>query len=278
MKSVLKRSLMAWLLLLVGAAVAMAALPDDYNPANPPDPNARFHVTTSTQFNAYTSGGGYYTQGTTARISTSARTANYQFDHWLKNGERYTDEQTFDYRVEENARFEAVYRFTPVDPSDPTATNDHRLWLETDTDGSCSFNRTSGQRVEAGTYVYVRAYPSQGYKFKGWFRDGMKLSSSLGFNYYMTAEDTTLSAWFVYNPDNPNDPGGTGQSGVANTTRGDVNGDGAVSTADAVTLVDRFVNGQTASLPLGVADVNSDGTISTADAVVIVDRYVNGDN
>lgn len=262
----------------MGAAIAMAAPYGDYNPGNPPEPNATFNITATTRYNAYTSGSGTYVQGEEASIGTSSWNENYQFDHWLKNGTYYTDKQYFIYKVEQNATFEAVYRFAPLDPAEPTAPNEFRLYLATNRKGSCSFNRTSGAKAEAGEYVWVCAYPSQGYRFKGWFCDGQKISDSMSFNLIMPTNTMTLTAQFVYSPDNPAEPEGTGQTDVANTGVGDINGDGTANTSDAVELIGKFVAGTTNELNRKIADVNGDGEINTTDAILIIGNYVEGEN
>lgn len=268
--------LMAWLLVLLGAATAFASCPGDYNPGNPPEPNAMFKITTATEDNAYTSGDGWYSQGSEISIGTSSYNENYQFGYWLKNGQRYTDEQWFTYRVEENAEFKAVYIFKPVDPAEPTAPDRYRLFLKADRTDCCSFNMTSGTKTTAGEYVWVCVYPSQGYRFKGWFLEGKKLSDSESFYFFMPTETTTLTARFVYAPSNPEEPNGTGQSDLANTSLGDINNDGLVNTADAVELIGLFVDGKTDNLSSNVADMNGDGIINTTDAILLINNYVNG--
>ena len=109
------------LLLLVSSSGAWAGIraeKDDFDPTNPPEPNANFTITVTSDY-GYTSGSGTYVQGNTAKISVSSRDNNYTFAYWTKNGKKYTEERSFVYKVEENARFRAEYTFTPVDPSEP---------------------------------------------------------------------------------------------------------------------------------------------------------------
>ena len=58
---------------------------------------------------------------------------------------------------------------------------------------------------------------------------------------------------------------------------GDINGDGAVSTADVVLLA-RYIKAEGAGVDIvpGSADINGDGTVSTADLVLLA-RYVKAD-
>ena len=83
---------LALLLLLVSSSGAWARLRaemDDFNPTNPPEPNANFTITVTSD-HGYTSGSGTYVQGNTARISVSSRDNNYTFAYWTKNGKKYT--------------------------------------------------------------------------------------------------------------------------------------------------------------------------------------------
>ncbi len=273
--SILALALMLLPALLAGSGVRAAG--DDYNPGNPPEPNALFTISVQSD-HGWTSGGGTYLQGNKASVSVSSSDENYTFAYWTKDGVEYTQEQTFTYEVQENAHFEAVFNFTPVDPSEPVTPNAYRLYLAPDLEGSCSFNRTSGAKAEGGEYVCVEATPSPGFVFQGWFQNGNKLSTSLSFNYYMPRQNVTLQARFSYNPTSPGEPQGDGsQTGqVDNGGKvGDVNGDGVVSTADAVLLINSYVGGAADKLPKAVADMNGDGVVNTADAVLIINKYVN---
>lgn len=267
------------LLLIVSGSRAWASIgDDDFDPVNPAEPNANFTVSVGSD-HGWTSGGGTYRQGEMAYIHVSAYSEDYTFDHWTKDGVKYTEEQGFSYNVQENAKFRAVFRFTPVDPSEPVMANEYRLYLKAETEGSCSFNRTSGAKVEADGYVLLTATPSPGYVFKGWYANGTKLSDSMTFNYYMPRHNVELSARFVYSPVSPSEPGSDGsQSGNIENggKKGDVNSDGEVNTADAVIIINSYVSGKIDAQPKNVADVNSDGEVNTADAVVIINNYVNG--
>lgn len=268
------------LLLLVSSSGTWAGIraeKDDFDPTNPPEPNANFTITVTSD-HGYTSGSGTYVQGNTAKISVSSRDNNYTFAYWTKNGKKYTEKQSFEYTVEDNARFCAEYTFTPIDPSEPVMANEYRLYLKPSEVGCCSFNRTSGSKVEADGYVTVTAYPSPGYVFKGWKMDGCSVSTELSFNYYMPRKNVELTAEFEYNPVSPDEPnGGSGQEGNVENgggKRGDVNGDGEVNTTDGVMLINSYVDGTANSLSPAVADLNNDGDINTADGVLIINNYV----
>ena len=271
------------LLLLVNSSGMWAGVRtaiNDFDPSNPPEPSARFTVTVSAA-HGYASGGGVYVQGGKATIRVSSYDENYTFAYWTKNGVKYSEAESFEYTVEENARFVAVYDFTPVDPSEPVMANEYRLYLKPDMEGACSFNRTSGAKVEADGYVELEVYPSPGFVFTGWIINGLRVSGNQRFNYYMPRENTTVTASFVYNPVNPDEPDSDGnQSGNIDTggkKKGDVNGDGEVNTTDAVMLVNSYVGGEGGKISLSVADMNGDGEVNTTDAVMIINNYVNNE-
>lgn len=274
-----KRILMTWLLLLVSSTMVMVLAQDDFTPTNPPEPNLFLKVTVESD-NGYVSGGGRYLSGTKVNINTSAKSKHFTFAYWTLNGEKFTEEQNFSYTLtDRNANFVAIYTFTPVSPEEPKTPDTYRVYLNTNEVGSCSFNRASGAKAKAGTYITLTAYPSQGYKFKGWFLDGVKQSEQLTFNYMMPAHDVTFETQFVYNPDSPDEPQGDGsQTGnISKYKKGDVNNDGEVNTADAVMIINHYVAGTTDKLDKVTADVNNDGDINTADAVKIINQYVNNE-
>ena len=180
----------------------------DYNPSNPPEPSARYKITVSASPNyGYTSGTGWFDTGSQTWISTSSYSPDYVFKYWTKNGAKYTESSSFYYTVEtESVNFVAVYTYEPQSPAEPDGIASYRLYLKSNINGSCSFNRTSGEKIKSGSSVYVSAYPNAGYKFKGWYIDDDKQSDSRDFYYQMPEKDITLTAHFEYDPENPDDP------------------------------------------------------------------------
>lgn len=211
--------ILTWLLLLVGSSQLWAASPD-FDPPAPPEPYTRYVVTVSSE-HGYASGSGKYLEDEEVYISTSSYNSNYYFKYWLKDGEEYTTERQFNYKVEpKNVKFEAVYGFDPLPPSEPVTSNPYRLYLTTDKEGSCSFNRTSGEKVEAGSQVWLQAYASQGFRFIGWYLGDELVSEQQSFYYEMPAAHTTLTAKFVYDPDAPGEPSNPGQGDIDNDHSG----------------------------------------------------------
>ena len=206
------RILLIVLFLIIGNSLLMA---QGYNPTNPPEPSTgyiKYKIKTSSTTGGLSSGGGSYSEGEVVTINTSASSTSYVFKHWLKDGEFYSNSTSFSYTVEaKNVHFRAVYDFVPSNPAEPFASNEYSLYLGTNIAGSCSFNRTSGAKVEAGTYVDVTAYPSQGYIFQGWYLGDVLLGSTETLSYQMPQASVTLKAVFEvevipFNPSSPSEP------------------------------------------------------------------------
>lgn len=268
-----------WLTILLSVLGTAGVRGQEHNPDNPPEPMTRYKVTVSAEpaEAGYVSGGGKYYAGQQVSISTSARN-NYQFLYWKKDGVQTNDPMSFKFTMgSDKVSYVAVYEFNPANPQEPTAPNMFRLYLETDAEGSCTFNRTSGQKQKADQYVTVAVQNiTPGYVFQGWFAEGQKVSSNTSFNYLMPYNDVTLTASLVYNPANPGDPDSSGeQQSIDNGRLGDVNDDGSVNISDAVMLINHYLNGTTGELSFSVADVNKDGVVNVSDAVEIVNRYLN---
>mgnify|MGYP003293015233 CR=1 FL=1 len=256
------------LLLLLLVSGSGRVLADDFDPVLPPDPHAKFKVTTtvSPAEAGYASGAGSYLAGTTVTVSTSAK-SGYTFDHWELNGERYASTGTSFSHVTtaERADFVAVYAFDPNIPSDPQQNIRCRLYLEPSTAGACSFNQTSGSRWAQGTAASVRANASQGYDFKGWYEGDTFLSSNASFTYTMSSsKDVTLTAHYEFNPAIPADPQ-SASTDIANPEPGDVNGDGNVDVSDVSLIVRAILKKDTGTVSTVQLDANKDGNIDVAD-------------
>lgn len=275
-------------LLLVGNSLPMLA-DDDFDPANPAEPNLFFNVSVTCypEGCAYVSGGGRRQTGTTINVSASARSTNYTFNHWEKNGEVYDTggATSFSYTTEEmTVRFVAFFDYTPVNPAEPIAINEYRLFLTCTPEGACSFNRTSGAKVSLDSWNTVVAYANNGYVFDGWYQGSTQVSTSLSFNYYMDdTENVTLTARFTYSPTNPGEPDLDltalyEQLGLtlSNKALGDVNGDGVIDVTDAVQIINNYLHNT--DVDKSVFDVNKDGTVDATDAVQVVNRYLNNTN
>ena len=173
----------------------------------------------------------------------------------------------------------AHYEFVPGSPSEP----DHMefpdvvfspLYLVTNNDAACSFNRTSGELVEADMWVELEAYVSSGYEFGGWYNGGVCVSKETHFNYQMPFDEVTLTAVVnkkVFNPANPSEPDNDGsQSNVQTAQTGDVNKDGAVDVLDIVAVVNCSLGGKVDNIT--AYDLNGDGAVDVLDIVIVVNK------
>lgn len=263
------------LLLFLGSSLTASA---QFNPANPADPQMYYRLTTSADPVGYgwTSGSGRYKEGQSVYVNTSASNSNYKFEYWTLDGDVVSTSSGFYYTMRAaSTELVAHYSFQPSNPADPTTILKNRLYLKSEPEGCCSFNRTSGEKYLVDNYIYVNAYANQGYEFKGWYEGQTLVSSSIGFNYLMQGdENVTLTAKFEYNPSNPDDP--SSQGGHIQTKKeGDLNGDNEIDVSDVVLLIGHYVNGTTSSLDSSAADVNKDGVIDIADVVSAVNIYLN---
>ncbi len=287
MKS-LRYILCGLLLFMVGSMQAQS----DFNPADPQEPQVpvfKYALTTSVSpaGAGSASGAGSYAPGTTRTISTSAN-SGYTFSHWTLNGERIDAARSFSYTtVEGQMDFVAVYTqdpFTPVNPSEPSMIVKSRLFLTSDPEGICTFNRTSGDYANADAYVPVNVTNvNQAYEFTGWYENGVKLTDVQSFQYLVGYSNATLEAHFrelppvPFTPSDPSEPSTpSGQEvDIQTLMTGDANGDGSVDVTDAVAVINAYLSGSNDSIHEDVADVNHDGVIDITDAVAIINLYLN---
>lgn len=264
--------------MLLTFAVGNIHAQDDFNPTNPAEPYTKYKLTTTATPFGYASGAGSYMSGDEVWVNTSAYSQDYKFLYWLKDGVRYSDAQSFYFTMPDDyVNLVAVYEYDPVDPSEPIANYTYRLYLTSNIDVACSFNISSGTKVKEDSYVQLTAYCNSGYDFVGWFDDGKLVSESLSFNYLMGTENVTLTAQFLYNPTDPDEPGGAEQDDVdmEEAKLGDISGDGIIDVGDKVMLVNHYLKGETMLLNPKVADVNNDNSIDVGDAVEIINIYLN---
>lgn len=224
------------------------------------------------------SGRGSYAPETVVTVSTSAR-SGYTFSHWTLNGERIEQPASFSYTtVAEAMDFVAHYNLDPIDPAEPTMNVKSRLYLTSEPEGICTFNRTSGAFVQADQYVAVDVTNAdQWYEFTGWYNGNVLVSDVQSFNYLTDYQDVTLTAHFrelPFTPVDPSDPESQGGD-IQTLDNGDANGDGSVDVTDAVAVINAYLSGDSSSINVSVADVNRDGVIDITDAVAIINLYLN---
>ena len=277
----LRYILCALLLLMVSSMQAQ----DSFNPSDPAEPQTpvfyyALTVACDPDVAGYVSGAGNYAPGQTVTVSTSAK-AGYTFSHWTLNGETINQPASFSYTtVAGPMAFVAHYNLSPVDPAEPTMNVQSRLYLNSEPAGICTFNRTSGALVQADQYVELNVTNcDQWYEFTGWYNGSTLVSNVQNFQYLADFHDVTLTAHFrelPFTPTNPGDPTSSQyQTDIQTLPTGDANGDGSVNVADAVAVINAYLNENTANVNVGLADVNHDGIINIADAVAIINLYLN---
>ena len=174
--------------------------------------------------------------------------------------------------------FVAHYNLDPIDPAEPTMNVKSRLYLTSEPEGICTFNRTSGAFVQADQYVAVDVTNAdQWYEFTGWYNGNVLVSDVQSFNYLTDYQDVTLTAHFrelPFTPIDPSDPESQGGD-IQTLDNGDANGDGSVDVTDAVAVINAYLSGDNSSINVSVADVNRDGMIDITDAVAIINLYLN---
>lgn len=273
------RGLGVGLLLLLLPACAFA----QFNPVDPAEPQVPVFYYTLTvacdpDIAGYVSGAGNYAPGTTRTVSTSAK-SGYTFSHWTLNGETIDQPVSFSYTtVAGPMNFVAHYDLAPVDPAEPTMDVQSHLYLASEPEGICTFNRTSGALVQADSYVNVNVTNvDQWYEFAGWYVGDELVSSVQNFNYLADFHDVTLTAHFRELPFTPSDPADpVSQGGNIQTHQtGDANEDGSVDVTDAVAVINAYLTSDTSDINANLADVNGDGIIDITDAVAIINLYLN---
>lgn len=278
MKS-LRYMLCGLLLLVVGSMQAQGGFnPDD--PAEPQVPVFYYPLTVAcnpTQA-GNVAGSGSYAPGTTRTISTSAK-SGYTFSHWTLNGVQIDQPASFSYTtVAGPMNFVAHYNLTPVDPAEPTMDVKSRLYLTSEPEGICTFNRTSGAFVSADDYVTLNVTNvDQWYEFTGWYQGNTLVSNVQNFNYLAGYSDATLVARFHQIPFIPSDPSEPESQGgdIQTHQTGDANEDGSVDVTDAVAVINAYLTSDTSGINVGLADINHDGVIDITDAVAIINLYLN---
>lgn len=254
-----------------------------WNPDNPSEPSDiekitkhEVKVSVNEEAAGIVSGAGSYLYNKVVTISTSAN-AGYRFLHWLKDDDEtpYKTTTSFSYTMGvEDVSFVAVYEEIP-----PVVVPDsHKLFLVPSTQGCCTFSMASGTSIVEGESFSVTVTPGPEQRFDGWYQNGVLVAETRTYGSYMGTEDITLEARCTYvpeSPDEPNNPGGFIPEVEEPGVLGDVNGDGKVTVADAVAIIDYYLHWTEASEEDQKYDVNKDSKVTVADAVEAINIYLN---
>lgn len=95
-------------------------------------------------------------------------------------------------------------QFDPINPPEPAGSL--RISLVAEPAEAGYFNYNKEVIAAEGESYRLRAYSYHNYRFKEWVQDGQVISTTSDINYIMGSRNVTLTARFVYNPENPPEP------------------------------------------------------------------------
>lgn len=199
------------ILLLLLCNFCYAQTSDDWNPDNPPEPQAQYALTLQAfpTTGGTVSGGGKYAKGTRVSVRASAQTG-FRFDGWYDiAGEIVSSSANFYYVMDsKSVALTARFTYDPSNPDEPTQQKlRHVLTLKSEPVNGGSVNVNSGERHQEGSSIYLYAYPSTGFKFSAWKMGEQTLSTNISYTHTMGTENQEIKAVFYYDPSNPNEPG-----------------------------------------------------------------------
>ena len=210
--------LFAW---IIGIS-AWAQSGEGYDPENPADPTVLYNLTMEA---SPRSGGSVNhsnmaaTEGESIYCAAYPNTA-YTFKQWMVGDSLVSTEQYFYFTMPAHsvvltAYFEYIGNsedpnnpdYNPENPNDPFIDGYyHTVTLYATPSVGGYFNSSSFLlREKEETDVY--AYPRNGYRFASWKKDGKIISTTNPLRVKMETENVEYTATFVYNPENPENPG-----------------------------------------------------------------------
>lgn len=187
---------------------------EGYDPQSPPDPDVYYHLTleASPRTAGSVSPSSMQSLAFGKSISCSAYpNTGYTFKCWMVGDEVVSTDRYFYYSMPDHdvvltAHFDRE-EYNPANPGDPFADGyQHKVNLYATPSAGGSFNSSSFYMLEGRT-TYVYAYPSAGFRFVSWKQDGKIVSTENPMEVQMGQEDIAYTAQFVYDPQNPGDPG-----------------------------------------------------------------------
>lgn len=184
---------------------------DGFNPPNPGEPGQRYNLivrvipegagnVSPSDEQQYVSGEGIWLDATPH--------ANYLFVGWEENGDTISRDQSYYYLIPaRNTTINAVFRFNPQNPNEPSQDNyKYELGLTASPVEGGRFNLLSGDEFNEGESVSLYAYPEANYQFEGWKSGDTVLSVENPYVFFMGKEDVHITGVFRFNPVNPGNP------------------------------------------------------------------------
>ena len=184
----------------------------EYNPSNPGDPERPVTKhNLSITANPITGGSFNVTstqveEGKTVTIEAYPNTG-FEFKGWFEEDTLLSTSPVYNFRMgNKDVQLTGRFEYNPENPDNPESpVTKHSLSIVANPITGGSFNITSTQ-IEEGKTIIIEAYPNTGFEFKGWYEDGILLSTSSAYNYRMDNKDALLTGRFEYNPENPENP------------------------------------------------------------------------
>ena len=146
-----------------------------------------------------------YLMGTNVTVNASAQ-ADYAFVGWYdENGLQLTTNRSYTLTMPAaEVKLKAKFDYTPAAPAEPGEIKaKHKLALTAQTGGAVSAGSYRLLECESTT---VRATPSSGFVFEGWYHNGVLYTESTQFTYTMGASDDAFEARFTFSPNSPSEP------------------------------------------------------------------------
>ena len=200
----------------------------DYNPSNPNHPNippSKYRLTVIA-----TEGGRVdpndivnerYTEGTSIYLR-AYKDSKYRLVHWIENDSIIVSNSSefWYYMPARDVVVKAVFEYypgeyggnyDPSNPNNPSATvTSYKLTAKTEP-ANIGNVYTNSSRVNVGEEAYVSASQHSSYKFKGWFLDGVLVSTELHYRFLMEDHNMDFTAKYEYSPSSPNNPTSGGE-------------------------------------------------------------------
>lgn len=164
-----------------------------------------YQLTTVAGYGGWASGGGRYQAGTNVTLKAGANT-NYDFVNWTNEaGEVVSTSKSFSYTTKTgNDTLTAHFAFNPSSPSEPSEMPlHHKVWATCTEGGTIN---SDYQWILSGKTFTLKAYPNDGYAFRGWYLDGELYTTLASFSYTMGDSDLNFEARFEFDPSNPAEP------------------------------------------------------------------------
>ena len=197
----------------------VAAQTDGYDPVNPPNPSwpddnttqyykvvreaipygaGKFSLNNNTLFKA----------GETVTITAEDHDDCY-FICWKDvEGNEVTTNRTLQFTMPaSDVKYYAIYSYDPAGPGNPQLVNRYMLSLKCEpaVAGYFSFK---DQKVFEGSTQSLYAYKNSGFRFLCWKdADGIVLGTDQSLSYLMPSHASTVTAYFEYDPVDPEQPG-----------------------------------------------------------------------